>query len=570
MPPWLLGIALAAPLAAAYLIVSPPSGDLAAATYRSDLFARAGFTIWDNGWYAGHALPAYSLLAPALGAWLGLRVLLALSAVLAAALFGLLASRRLPPRAARAATLAFAFGFCAELPSGRVPYDLGAAVALAGAIAIAGAADSDSASASESSGAARAATPLAATAALAILASAASPVAGAFLALAGVAVAIVALQQRRRSGVLAGAAAAVPALAYILLLALAFPEGGYEPFAAGAFWPELAAAVAIAALLPQGCLSPTARRTVRIGAGLYALALCASFLIRTPMGGNVVRLGAMFGAPIVVGVLWTGGGASPRARAGLSLRGRRNTGRLVLAMLAPLLLYWQTATAIDDQIALAGDPTVHASFYAPLRGELLRLAGGHPIRVEVPLTNAHWESAYLPGGPISIARGWERQLDTRYDRLFYRPRLSVSAYRRWLASNAISFVALPVAKLDSAGRQERRLIDSGPPYLRQVWSSARWRLFAVLGATPLAQPPARMLAVGTDSFTLRAPRAGSYEVRLRWTPYWIPTHPTSAAACVSRAPDGFTDVRVRRAGTVRVGAAFSLGRLFADGPRCAD
>ncbi len=540
LPPWAVGLALAIPLSILYLLLSPPSGDLAAATYRSELFSRAGFTVWDNGWYAGHALPAYSLLAPALGAWLGVRVLLVLSALVASALFGLLCQRALPAPSARAAAFAFAFGFCAELPSGRVPYDLGVAIALAATLAM--------------SAAPRAGT-IAASAALAIATSAASPVAGAFFALAGVAVALAAIAGRRK--VLAPpVVAAAAALATILLLALAFPEGGYEPFAAAAFWPELAAAIAIAALLPRGDLSATGQRTLRIAACLYALALTASFLVKTPMGGNVVRLGAMFGPPILVGVLWSG--------AGVSIARRADAGRLVLLALCPLLLYWQLATAIDDQVALAGDPTVQASFYAPLRAELLRLAAGRPIRIEVPLTNAHWESVYLPGGPISIARGWERQLDTRYDSLFYG-RLSASAYRSWLHANAIAYVALPNAKLDSAGEQERRLIAAGLPYLRQVWGSANWRLFAVRDATPLAQAPARMLAIGGDSFTLQAPRPGSYEVRLHWSPYWALR---SAAGCVSQAPEAFTEVRVRNAGTIRVAIEPSLGRLFSQSPRC--
>lgn len=533
-------------LCAAYLIVSPPSGDLAAATYRSDLFARVGFTVWDNGWYAGHSLPAYSLLAPALGAWLGARMLLALSAVGASALFGLLAARGLPSGAARAATLAFAFGFCAELPSGRVPYDLGAAVALAALLAITAAPASPW----------RRALGLATAVVLSIATSAASPVAGAFLALAGVAIAISATADG--SPAMRGLLAAAAALAAILLLAATFPEGGYEPFSAGAFWPELAAAIAFATLLPQGCLSASSRRTLRIGACLYALALALGFLLRTPMGGNVVRLGAMFGAPIVVGVLWPGNG--------VRLGQRENAGRLLLLILCPLLLYWQLATAIDDQVALAGDPTVHASFYAPLRAKLLQLSHGRPIRVEVPLTNAHWESAYLPGGPISIARGWERQLDTRYDALFYHDGFVASVYHHWLQENAIVYVALPDAKFDSAGQQERRLIDGGVPYLQQIWHSSRWRLFAVRDATPLAQAPARMLHIGTDSFTLSVPHPGSYEVRLHWTPYWALASP--ASGCVSAAPDGFTELQVRAAGTVRVEIQFALDRVFSHGPRC--
>jgi hypothetical protein len=535
-----VSVALATPLSILYLILLPPSGDLAAATYRSDLFARAGFTVWDNGWYAGHALPAYSLLAPALGAWLGVRVLLALSAIAAAALFGLLSARALPLPSARAASLAFAFGFCAELPSGRVPYDLGVAIAIAAALAM---------SAAPSAGT------LAATVALAIATSASSPVAGAFLALAGVAVALPAIAARRKVAT-APIVAAAAALTTILLLALAFPEGGYEPFAAAAFWPELAAAAAIAALLPRGGLSTTGRRTLRVAACLYALALTISFLAKTPMGGNVVRLGAMFGPPILVGVLWSG--------AGISIGRRPAASRLVLLVLCPLLLYWQLATAIDDQVALAADPTVQASFYAPLRAELLRLAAGRPIRVEVPLTNAHWESVYLPGGPISIARGWERQLDTRYDALFYR-RLSAGEYQHWLALNAIDYVALPNAKLDSAGIEEQRLIAAGLPYLREVWGNPHWRLFALRDPTPLAQAPARMLAIGVDSFTLAVPRPGSYEVRLHWTPYWALSE---ASGCISQAPDGFTEVQAHTAGTIRVAIAPSLSRLFSQGPRC--
>ena len=45
---------LAAALAAAYVIISPPSDDLAAHLLRAKLFATEGFGIWNNWWYAGH------------------------------------------------------------------------------------------------------------------------------------------------------------------------------------------------------------------------------------------------------------------------------------------------------------------------------------------------------------------------------------------------------------------------------------------------------------------------------------------------------------------------------------
>lgn len=541
--PWALGLALALPLAIAYLIVAPPGADLAAATYRSDLFARVGLTIWDNGWYAGHALPSYSLLSPALGAWIGVRPLLALSAIAGAALFGVIAARVFPPAAARVAALVFAFGLCAELPSGRVPYDLGVALALASLAVLIGAPRH------------RARLPLSLL--LALLATVASPVAGAFLGLAGLAYALGALgapvslgslggAARRTRTALAGIGLLCVSLLPILLLGIAFPESGYEPFAAGALWPELGGAVAVALLLPRGTLGADASRTLRIGAGLYAIALLAAYLLKTPMGGNAARLGELLGAPLLAGTLWQR--------------------RRLLLMLCPLLLYWQLATSVHDQISLAGDPTAQASYYRPLRHELRRLAAGRPLRVEVPLTASHWEAAYLPGGDISLARGWERQLDIRYGALFYERHLSAAAYRGWLHSDAISYVALPNGHIDPAGRAEARLIEKGLPYLRPVWRSRDWRLFEVKDRTPLVQEPARLLSLGSDTFAIEAPRPGAYQVRLRWTPYW---KPSSADTCVAKAPDGYTEVQAHAEGRIVVEVAFALGRIFSQGPRCS-
>lgn len=103
------------------LIVAPPSTDLAAAAYRSELFGRAGFTLWDNGWYAGHHLPAYSLLAPPLGWLMGPLLLAALSMTLATAPFAMLIDGRFPARATRIASVWFAVGAAIELFACRIP-----------------------------------------------------------------------------------------------------------------------------------------------------------------------------------------------------------------------------------------------------------------------------------------------------------------------------------------------------------------------------------------------------------------------------------------------------------------
>jgi hypothetical protein len=438
--PLTLALAVAVPLTLAYLILAPPAGDLAAATYRSELFARVGFSTWDTGWYAAHGywLPGYSLLSPALGALLGVRLLLALSAVAACALFALIAQRVFATAAARLAAAWFALGFCVGLLSGRVPYDLGFAIGLGSVLALM-----------------RGALP--AALALAALTSVASPVAGAFLGLAGLALALTNLRDMR------GAALCAAALIPILVLSVAYPDGGYEPFATSAFWPVLAGVVLIALLLPQGPLTPRGRRVLRVAAVLYAFALVGAYAIHTPVGGNAARLGPLLAAPLLAGVLW-------------------ENQRLLLLALAPLLLYWQLATPIRDYSSIAGDPSVHASYYAPVLAELLGLTHGRPTIVEVPMTAAHWESAYLAGHDgVELARGWERQLDTRYAAIFYRKTLSPDAYRSWLAENRVMYVALPDAPLDKAGSLEGALVARELPYLRELWHSEHWRLYRVMG-----------------------------------------------------------------------------------------
>jgi hypothetical protein len=563
--PPVVALAVAIPLAVVYLAVEPPSGDLAAATYRSDLFARVGLTLWDNGWYGGHYLPGYSLLAPALGALAGNRLLLALCTIAAAGLFGLIAQRVFGMAGARVAAASFALGASVTMLSGRVAFTLGLALGLLAVVAL------------------QHRRRFSAALVLTLLASLASPVAGAFLALGGVAYALAgmdnrALQQQvlgRRLALVGaaddswrqlwhGLAIAAAGLVPIVMFALAFPEGGYEPFAPSVFWPGVAGVALIALLLPRfdddrsretlACgehprfdQQPRAARVLTWGAWLYALALVGSFVLHTPVGSNAARLGELFAAPLVAGALW-------------------ERHRLALLILAPLLLYWQLETPINDVSELVGDPSVNAAYYAPLLGELRHRAHGAPLRVEVPQTGAHWESVHLPEhGSILLARGWERQLDTRYAALFYVPTLTPAAYREWLYENAISYVALPDVRLDFSGTAEGRLIAHGLPYLHEVWRSPHWRLFAVAGAPGLAAAPARLTSVDADSFTLATPRAGSYEVRVRYTPYWALQQ---GQGCVRSAAGGWTTVQARTAGTIRVGIDFSLTRVFDHGPRC--
>src|SRR5439155_1205109 len=55
-------------------LFSPVTSDLAAAAFRSDLFAHDGLLIYNAQWYEGHHMLAYSLLSPVFGAVLGTRL----------------------------------------------------------------------------------------------------------------------------------------------------------------------------------------------------------------------------------------------------------------------------------------------------------------------------------------------------------------------------------------------------------------------------------------------------------------------------------------------------------------
>jgi hypothetical protein len=529
----------------AYLIAAPASADLATASYRSWLFGRSGFTLWDNSWYGGHHLPAYSVLAPALGWLLGPRLLAVLSLIAATALFAALVRSAFAPRVARLAALWFALGAAIALLSCRVAFDLGLAAGL-GSLLLAQRGRHGAALA------------------LAVACALASPVAGGFLALAGLAWLLALRPGWPAPALIAGA------LVPTALLALAFPEGGSQPFVASAFYPALAAVLLLVAVTPRARpgspATPTAGAParslalLRTGALLYAAALIGAYVLETPAGGNVDRLGALVAGPVAACILAGAGRARGRA-------GRWRT--YLLIGLAPALTYWQATAPVTDLVAAVGDPAVKASYYQPLLAELGRLGvgyGARPARVEVVATVNHWEARFL-APHAAIARGWERQLDRRRNSLFYDGPLTAARYRAWLADEGISYVALPDASLDYSAKAEARVARSGAGQaLREIWRSAHWRLFAVRGASALAQPPALLTQLGSDSFTLRAPRAGDYTVRVRFTPYW---RLASGAGCVRRAGGDWTALQARRAGTLHVEIGFSLQRVFEHGPRCS-
>ena len=268
---------------------------------------------------------------------------------------------------------------------------------------------------------------------LALVCPLASPVAALFLACAGLAYWIA---ERRRDGL----ELAAGAFGATLLLAVAFPEGGTEPFDGTSFSPALLAAIAVFVALPKQ------EKLLRTGIALYAVALTASFLIANPMGGNATRMGALLLGPLLLCALWG-----------------RQRDRWVLALLVPLLVYWQWSPVVRDLRSVDDQPSVHAQYYAPIVSYLHNQMRGDPARVEVVPTASHWESAIVPPAHIPIARGWERQLDRKLNPLFYTPTLGAAKYHRWLDRLAVRYVAVSDGPLDYAGPQRGEPDPGRPP-----------------------------------------------------------------------------------------------------------
>ncbi|MDQ2754850.1 MAG: hypothetical protein M3R71_04795, partial [Actinomycetota bacterium] len=216
------------------------------------------------------------------------------------------------------------------------------------------------------------------------------------------------------------------------------------------------------------------------------------------------------------------------------------------------LVVWEWAPGRQVNISAATSPAARRSFYRPLLDQLTTRQSG-PIRAEVVPARNHWEAASL-APQISLARGWERQLDLARNALFYRPgALTVASYQQWLTHNGVGWVALPTTPLDYAGKAEAVLLRSGTlPNLQLAWQSPQWQLWQVFGSPGILSGPGQLTALGPDHLTMYAGRPASFTIRVHPQPYW---RVTSGAACVATTGDGWTELRVTRAGVVTLSAA---------------
>lgn len=556
----LAAVGTAIALVGAWLIVAPRTPDLAAQAYRSGLYSHLGMVVWDNNWYGGHHMPGYSLIYQPLSALLGLRIVGALAVVASAALFSRIASSAFGPGTAPAA-IWFAVAAAGDVWIGRLTFALGVTFALGAVLALMEAerrAGDAERAARGLEGAARDRLNvllLGLGMLCAALSAATSPVAGLLLALA--AGTHIVVTKRLKPGILLIGAV----LLIVLPLEGLFPEGGFEPYG----WESLAASLAVSLAfiwaLPKG------ERLLLAGGWLFVLVDLLG-LLPTPMGSNVVRYAALLAGPLLLCALARaeGGAMQPSAALARAEDGvRRPSSALMwtqrgarrpawaLALVLVGIAFWVAWGPITQTEGVLHDPSTTASYYLPLR-EFLARHVDRPVRIEVPFTRSHWEAALL-APHVSLARGWERQLDKRFDEAIEADPLPPSVYKRWLYYDAVSYVALPDVPLDGSSLGEAALIRKGVPFLREVDRTKHWRIFSVIKSRPLAQGPGRIVSLRHQSFVLLSKKSGRFLVRVHYTPYW---QVSSRVGSVSEAAGDWTQVSVRRAGLITVRASFSL------------
>jgi hypothetical protein len=292
---------------------------------------------------------------------------------------------------------------------------------------------------------------------------------------------------------------------------MAFPSGGIQPYETSSA-PYAVLAGLVLALLTH---SPS----LRVGALLYAASAAVLLLVADPFGSNILRLGLLLAAPLVVATA-------------------TDHPRVVLPVAAALVL-WQAQPSLSD--LAAPDPP-------PFAGLNAALVERDAKRVEVVPLRDHGEAAEV-APVVPLARGWSRQEDTARNPLFYDGNLSAERFERWLLDEGVDHVALaPDARIDGGGRAERALLLVGNvPGLREVWSDDDWVVWRLETAEAIAPPPMRVLRTDRTTVRLIAESSASVPLNVRWS-RWLSV---SGPACIEQAGES-SRLRVSEPGEVVV------------------
>jgi len=510
-----LSAAVAATAASLLVWLGPPGADLAEHAYQRTLFLQHGFTLWNNFWYAGrYSFVTYSVLYYPVAALLGIRLLAVATVSTAALAFAVVVGRQWGP-AARWSSRTFAVVWAGIVLSAAFPFALGAAFALLAVWRLQ----------------ARRHWQFAVLVALTL---AASPLAFLLLTLvlAGVAVA----RWRERQALLAPALILVALGTVEVFLWRLFPGGRY-PFSI----QELGAAL-VFCVLGAALTWRVERAKPLLWMFLIYLAACiGAYLIPSAVGENVARLRY---AAVPVAVLL------------LSLRRWRPL-PVCLAALG-LAISWNVTPIAFQYLKGRDDPAASPAYWQPAITYLhAHLTPAY--RVEAVDTVGHWPAVYLAEAQIPLARGGFRQDDFPQNKVLYDD-LGSPAYLSWLRGLGVRYVVLTNAPPDYSAQGEAALLRSGLSGLRTVFRSANFQVFEVPRPEPILTGPApsTVLSMSATSVRIRLVTAGVYRLAVRYSPYWH-----VEGACLSRRPDGMTNVAVDHAGPLELNFRVNASRAIA-------
>ena len=510
----LLGPAAAAGLLAALLVwLGPPGTDLAAHVYQRTLFIEHGFVLWNNFWYGGrYSFVNYSVLYYPLAAAIGIKLLAVLTVAVAVVAFAEVVRHEWESHS-RWAIRVFALVWALLVVSAAYPFMLGMTLALLALWSL----QQDRRWV---------------FAGFTVLTLAASPLA--FLLLV-VLLAGVALARRGEHRRFVAPAAAIGAIAaFEFLLRRMFPGRGTFPFS----FEEFLAAGTFCVTGVVLTWKIAAARMLRWTYVVYFVACTAAFAISSPVGENIARL-RFVAAPIAI----------------LTLSLRRWQPRFFCAVALVLALSWNLTPLAASFIHGVNDPAAHAAYWSPTIDYLKRNLRPS-YRVEAVDTAGHWPADFLARARIPLARGWFRQEDFPQNRVLYGE-LGAKAYVAWLRRVSVRYVVLTSAPPDYSARAEERLLRSGRSGLAVVYRTPTTTIFEVPSPRPLISAPAHVLALGYSSIKLAVPVEGKYRLNVTYAPYWH-----TRAGCLTRTPDGMTELTVRRTGIVKLHFAVTATRAL--------
>jgi hypothetical protein len=508
--PAALATALVAHLLWVWLIANS-GGDLAAQDAWAEFARVHPGSAYNLAWYGGVHPVSYSAISPYVMAFLGVRTTMMVAGTLSAGLLALLLVRSGAVHRPLWPALYGAVALSGNAVSGRVTFGLGTMFGLA-AVAVVFAWPERWRSDEPRHRMVRASL----TALFSVLATASSPVAGLFV---GIVAAALWVEGRRPAAYALG----LPAVASVAVSTWLFPFSGQQPMGfTSTLLPMLCGVCGLA-------LAPRSWRTVRIGSGIYVLGIIAVWLIPSPIGSNMTRLGLIFGGVLLLAIVHQ----SPALR--WQLRPRRlGASTVALALAFVTLSTWQVATAARD--AISTRPPEAWTDDLDVLVHQLQVRDADKGRVEVVPTRSHREASAL-AQYVNLARGWNRQADMEQNPLFYDDEpLTPEEYHAWLDRWAVHYVVLATGRPDDAAVEEADLVAGGLSYLDEVWSDANWRIFEVESPTPLVSPPATVTHFDATNVELTVPSAGEVVVRIPYSP-WLSLVDEDGEAPGAAGPD---------------------------------